>query len=200
MKVDSLAIYIDSLGGVATAAQLKEDGFTPGTIEHAYRRGAIDRLTRGVYCAANALDDDFAAACLRWKRCVLSHGSALYLLGLSDRPPIALDVTVPHGYNPRSLKVENPGIRIHRVSPALYGLGVIEARTPMGNRVRCYDAERSVADIIKERSRRGVDAQLVRDAVGGYFRMGGRDLARLSHMCEVVGVRDELQAYLEVLT
>ena len=30
--------------------------------------------------------------------------------------------------------------------------------------------------------------------------MDGRDLARLAKMCEAVGVRNELQTYLEVLT
>ena len=179
MRTDSLVKCIDKLGGIATAAQLKEVGFTPGLIEHAYRRGAIDKLTRGVYCSADVFDDEFAAVCARWKKCVLSHGSALYLLGLSDRIPFSLEVTVPHGYNPKSLKDENPGIYIHHVSPKLHNLGIIEVKTPMGNRARCYDAERSIADLIKERSRRGVDAQLMHDAIGGYFKMDGRDLTRL---------------------
>ena len=200
MKTDRLVKYIDRLGGVAAAAQLSEAGFTPGLVEHAYKRGVIDKLTRGVYCSANVFDDEFTAVCARWKKCILSHGSALYLLGLSDRAPFSLDVTVPHGYNPKSLKDENPGIRIHHVSPKLHGLCLIEVKTPMGNRTRCYDAERSIADLIKERSKGEADAQLVRDAIGGYFKMEKRDLARLSKMCEAVGVRNELQTYLEVLT
>ena len=162
--------------------------------------GAIDKLTRGVYCSADVFDDEFAAICARWKKCVLSHSSAPYLLGLSDRVPFSLEVTVPHGYNPKSLKDENPGICIHHVSPKLHSLGAIEVKTPMGNRARCYDVERSIADLIKERSRREVDAQLMHNAIGGYFKMDGRDLTRLAKMCEAVGVRDELQIYLEVLT
>lgn len=199
MKTDSLVNYIDALGGIATAAQLKEAGFTPGLIDHAYKHGAIDKLTRGVYCSEDVFDDEFAAVCARWRKCVLSHGSSLYLLGLSDRAPFSLDVTVPHGYNPKSLKSENPDIRIHHVSPELHELGAIEVKTPMGNRVRCYDAERSIADLIKRQSRGRADAQLIHDAVNGYFNMEERDLARLSRMCEAVGVRNELQIYLEVL-
>ncbi len=200
MKSIDILKFIEEQGGITTAARLKKAGFTPGSIDYAYKCGDIDKPSRGVYCCFDSLDDDFATVCLRWKRCILSHGSSLYLLGLSDRVPSALDVTVPHGYNPKSLKEENPGIRIHRVSPSLHGLGLIEVKTPMGNTTRCYDAERSVADLIKQRSKGGVDAQLIRDAVGGYFRMEGRDLARLSQMCEALGVRDELQTYLEVLT
>lgn len=200
MKTESLVKYIEELGGIATAAQIKQAGYGASLIDHAYRRGFIDKLTRGVYCSIDVLDDGFAAVCSRWRKCVLSHGSALYLLGLSDRAPFSLDVTVPHGYNPKSLKDENPGIRIHHVSPELYGLGVIAAKTPAGNHARWYDAERSIADLIKERRRGGVDAQLVHDAMGGYFRMEGRDVSRLAQVCEAMGVREELETYLEVLT
>ena len=200
MRTNFLAEYINELGGVATAAQLKKAGFSPGLIDYAYKCGVIDKLTRGVYCSANVFDDDFTAVCTRWKKCVLSHGSALYLLGLSDKIPSVLDVTVPYGYNPKGLKTENPGIHIHHVSPELHSLGVIEVKTPMGNWTCSYDVERSVADIIKERSKGKADTQLVRDAIVGYFKMKGRDLSRLSQMCEAVGIRDELQTYLEVLT
>ena len=96
--------------------------------------------------------------------------------------------------------MENPGIRIHHVSHDLYRLGMVERTTPMGNRVRSYDAERSIADLIKERSKGNIDTQLIRDAIGGYFKRRDRDLPRLAKMCEAVGVRDELQVYLEVLT
>lgn len=124
----------------------------------------LGRLGYRLKGGADVFDDEFAAVCARWKKCVFSHGSALYLLGLSDRPPFSLDVTVPHGYNPKSLKDENPRIRIHRVSPRLHALGVVDIKMPMGNPVRCYDAERSIADLIKERARGGVDTQLMRDA------------------------------------
>lgn len=199
MRIDDLANHIDELGGIATAAQLKEAGFGPGIIEHAYKRGLIDKLTRGVYCATNVIDDDFATVCTRWRKCVFSHGSALYLLGLSDRAPFTLDVTVPHGYNPKSLKTENPGIRVHQISPELYELGIIEIATPMGNKARAYDAERSIADLVKARLKGDADSQLIYDAIVGYFRSEQRNLARLSIICEKVGVRNELQTYLEVL-
>lgn len=199
MRISEMVSYVDELGGVATAAQLKRAGFAPGLIDYAFRKGLIDKLTRGVYCTPDILDDDFAAVCARWRGCILSYGSALYMLGLSDRIPSVLDVTVPYGYNPRSLKEEYPGIRIHHVSPEIHGLGVAKVVTATGGRALSYDAERSIADLIKARAKNGVDAQLIRDAVRGYFKSEGRDLARLSRMCEVLGVRDELQVYLEVL-
>ncbi|WP_165252856.1 type IV toxin-antitoxin system AbiEi family antitoxin domain-containing protein [Adlercreutzia sp. ZJ304] len=196
----SVAEHIEELGGVATAAQLKEAGFSPGVIEHAFSSGRIDRLTRGVYCSLDVLDDEFAAVTMRWPKCILSHGTALYLLGLSDRVPGNLSVSVPRGYNPQELRRTHPDMRIYREGDKLYGLGRTTVKDPMGIVVPAYDAERSIADIIQERAKGTVNPQLVRDALVGYFRKSDRDLPKLAKMSEALGVRDELQTYLEVLT
>ena len=125
-KSEEIARLVQDAGGVATAAQITGAGFLPGSISHALKSGAIDKLTRGVYCSPEVFDDEFATVTYRWRKCVLSHGSALYLAGLSDRVPGALDVTVPHGYNPRGLFLEHPDVRIHRVNKDVYELGITE--------------------------------------------------------------------------
>lgn len=56
--------------------------------------------------------DEFVAVSYRWRKFVISHGSALYLAGLSDRMSYASDVTVLHGYNPRGLTREHPDARL----------------------------------------------------------------------------------------
>lgn len=198
-RSDEIAEFIESAGGIASAAQIAKAGFLPGSVSYALESGAIDRLTRGVYCSPEVFGDEFAAISYRWGKCVLSHGSALYLAGLSDRVPSSLDVTVPHGYNPRSLAFEHPDVRIHRVSPELYELGIVEARSPGGGTVKAYCAERAVADLISQRTSEGADPQLVRDAVAGYFKLEGADLPKLARMCEALGVEEEFRMYLEVL-
>ena len=130
---------------------------------------------------------------------MLSHGSALYLAGLSDRVPGALDVTVPHGYNPRGLSLEHPDVRVHRVNKDVYELGIIEAKSPGGAMVRAYCAERAVADLISQRASGGADPQLVHDAVAGYFKRADADLENLARMCTALGVEKEFRMYLEVL-
>ena len=108
-------------------------------------------------------------------------------------------VTVPRGYNPVRLIEEFPGSQIHWVRPDIYELGATNIMTPSGNRVRCYNSERSIADLIRQRKLAGVDAQLVRDAIGGYFNSREKNLHELARMCEALRVRRELQVYLEVL-
>ncbi len=196
---EKLARFIDASGGVASAAQIKKAGFLPGTIAHALEAGAIDKLTRGVYCTVDVFDDEFAAIANRWKRCVFSHGSALFLAGLSDRVPSQLDVSVPYGYNPVGIRVEYPDVRVHRVKPEIYELGVTETKTPTGATVKAYCAERAVADLIEQRVTEGADPQLVRDAVAGYFKRADKNLPELAQMCAALGVENEFRMYLEVL-
>ena len=198
-KSDELAHYIESVGGVASAARLKSAGFLSGSIAYALDNGSIDKLTRGVYCSPEVFDDEFAAISNRWRKCVFSHGSALFLSGLSDRVPSVLDVTVPHGYNPRALTKKFPDVRIHRVRPDIYEMGLSESKSPGGAYVRSYDAERAVADLIAQRSSKGADPQLVRDAVAGYFRRKDANLPKLARRCAALGVEEEFKIYLEVL-
>ena len=199
-KNEQIAEFVETAGGIASAAQITAAGFLPGSISYALKSGAIDKLTRGVYCLPEVFDDEFAAITYRWNKCVLSHGSALYLAGLSDRVPAAIDVTVPHGYNPRGLVREHPDARIHRVSPKLYELGIVKAESPGGGTVKAYCAERAVADLISQRASEGADPQLIHDAVAGYFKRKNADLPKLARMCRARGVEKEFQMYLEVLS
>ena len=113
--------------------------------------------------------------------------------------PRALDVMVPHGYNPRGLVREHPDVRIHGVSQNIYELGITEAKSPGGAMVRAYGAERAVADLISQQSSEGADPQLVRDAVLGYFKRDSADIEELARMCSALGVEAEFKVYLEVL-
>ena len=93
-RSEEIAEFVEDSGGIASAAQIAKAGFLPGSISYALESGAIDKLTRGVYCLPEVFDDEFAAISYRWSKCVLSHGSALYLAGLSNKVPAAIDVTV----------------------------------------------------------------------------------------------------------
>lgn len=112
-KSEEIARLVRDAGGMASAAQITEASFLPGSISNALKSGAIGKLTRGVYCSPEVFDDELAAVTYRWRKCVLSHGSALYLAGLFDRMPGALDVTVPPriqpaGAFPRAPRREDP--------------------------------------------------------------------------------------------
>ena len=66
--------------------------------------GEIQKVSRGVYSAANSMADEMAGLQMKYKRAIFSHETALYFWELTDRTPLAYSVTVPTGYNATLLK------------------------------------------------------------------------------------------------
>ena len=82
------------------------------------------------------------------------------------------------------------------MKPELHGLGAATRRTTFGNEVRCYDAERTVCDVFRSRSR--MDAETVLAALRNYVASKNRDLPKLSRYACAFGIFDRLRAELEV--
>jgi hypothetical protein len=67
------------------------------------------------------------------------------VLDLTDRTPIKYSMTFPLRYNTTALKSEN--VKYYRVKDDLYELGIITAKSPSGNSIRIYNAERTLCDL-----------------------------------------------------
>lgn len=198
-RLKQLECFIADNGGSVTASEVRDARFSPSLLAVLLKNGTVERETRGVYVLADTLIDEYTTIAARWKRCVFSYGTALYLLGLSDRTPSIIDVTLPRGYNPRNLLDEYPQIRVHYVYAEVYDIGRTKLKTPTGTAVPAYDAERSICDLLKARRTGKVDMQLFNTAITGYFKGHDRDMRKLSTYARRLGVEDDLHRYTEVL-
>ncbi len=161
----------------------------------AVNRGDLVKVQCGLYCTPGTWEDDYLAAQLRFARGMFSHDTALYLLGLSDSAPESPTMSFPRGYNPSAAK--KCGI-IAKSSPReLHDLGSIVARTPFGNTVRVYDAERTLCDML--RGTASPDLQLLSPAFRSYLSSRARDLPKLQSYAKALGVAPKVRRYLEVL-
>ena len=79
----------------------------------------------------------------------------------------------------------------------LYSLGVTDLKTPGGNIVRGYCAERSLCDILRPRNH--TDVQVVTDAFKIYASRKERNIPLLSEYAHKLRVEERLRSYLEVL-
>lgn len=66
----------------------------------------------------------------------------------------------------------------------------------MGKEVRCYDAERTVCDLLRSRSR--MDEETVISAVKNYVIYKNKDLNRLAVYAEKFNVSKNLKSYMEI--
>ena len=178
-----------------TTSQVLELGFSKTLLTKYVEKGLLERIRHGAYILSDSVHDVMYTLSLRSKRIIFSHDSALFLNGLSERTPFVHSITIPSDATiPASIKGES--IRYY-VKPELHQIGLIEKNTTFGNRVKCYDAERTICDIFRSRNR--LDEETVVSAIKNYSSYEDKDLNRLGIYAEQFKVGEKLKTYLEVL-
>ena len=79
----------------------------------------------------------------------------------------------------------------------MHDVGLITMKTPFGNPVPVYDAERTICDIVRSRS--GIEMQTFQGALKQYVARREKDLRKLMHYAQLFRVEKLLRQYLEVL-
>lgn len=102
--------------GLFTTQQAAEAGYSPQLLVHHVRTGRILRVCRGIYRLVHfpaGAHEELVAAWLWSERAgVLSHQTALSLLGLSDVLPAQIHITLPRKWRLRRLRVP-AGVVLH---------------------------------------------------------------------------------------
>jgi len=192
---DDLIKLMKASGGVLRAGDAVRAGVSRAALLALVRDGELERAAHGVYVIAGELHDEMFVLQLRSSRLVFSHETALWLNGLSDRAPLEYHVTIPTGAPLGTLL--RGDCRCHYVKPELFDFGVTMRKTEFGNEVRCYDAERTLCDMVRHESRVGVEA-----LVGGlkaYATRKDKDIAALMIMAKRFSVVERMSRYMGVL-
>ena len=181
--------------GIVTTAMVVREGVSRGILKYLSDSGALEKTSRGVYILPDAWEDEFINIASRYKRGIFSLETALYLCDLTDRTPNRFHMTFPAAYNLTGPK--NEGIICSGSKEPYYSLGAVNLKTPGGNEVRGYCAERSLCDILNPRNH--TDIQVISDAYKKYVSRTDRNIPLLSEYAHKLHVEDKLRAYLEVL-
>lgn len=181
--------------GTITSSEIDKMGISRGSLEFLVKNGKLERSVRGVYILPEMWDDDMYNLQVRFKRGVFSCETALFLNDLTDRTPNKYYMTFPIGYNVTSLKDEN--VKAFRTKQEFYELGIITAKTTIGNPVKVYNAEKTLCDILRKKN--NVDIQVVADAFKQYAKRNKKNIPLLSEYAKIMRVEKKLRSYLEVL-
>ena len=155
----------------------------------------IQRISRGVYSAANYIVDEMVSIQARYKGAIFSHETALYLLELTDRTPLFYSVTVPAVYNATPLKAS--GAKVYFVNRGLYLLGSITMKSPHGNDIKTFNLERTICDVL--RSRNQIDVQFVNEALKKYVIHKDRNIDQLYNYAKQFRIQKIVRETIEVL-
>jgi len=181
--------------GILTAAQANVLGISNERLRLLVRSGDLERVSHGVYISPDDHVDRMYIAQQRRRKIIYSHETALYLHELTDRDPISYTVTVPTGYNTKTLR--EAGLAVLAVKRELHELGAVQMETMFGNAVLAYGLERTICDCIRSRSQ--MDIAIVTDAVKRYSKRKDKHLDVLMQMAEEFRIVKPIRSYMEVL-
>lgn len=186
---------VDDNDGIISTKMVTELGIPRTYLSELIKKGMLERYKRGIYISTQSNDDKMYCFQMRFSQATFSHESALFLHQYIEKMPEQPIVTVKTGTNTKNLV--NNGARVHSIRQDLYTLGETEIKTRYGRNVRTYNIERSICDIIRNRSR--VDSEIIVSTVKKYNDSPKKDFSRLITYAEELKVAKILNNYLEFL-
>ena len=155
----------------------------------------LARVTRGLYMLSDCFEDEYYQFQSTNKSAIFSLETALYLHGFSDRIPTIYYVTVPRNYGGNLLKEKN--VKLFYVKDEWFEIGIIELDSPMGNRIKVYDMERTICDIVKYRNK--VDLEIFSKALKQYVHSKSKNMNNLILYAKQLNIEEEVRKYMEVM-
>ena len=193
--MNELAAIAKTQGGIIETKIAAEHGISKAMLYKLCREDKILRIVKGQYILTDDMQDELLSISKRSEKIILSHETALFLHGISDRTPFEHTVTAPSDCIPSAaIKSE---CKVYYIKPELFELGKTTLRTPAGNDVPAYDLERTICDVIRSRNKLGTETFLA--ALKLYAASPKKDLNKLNSYAKQMRVDKVLRQYLEVL-
>lgn len=147
----------------------------------------IEKVSRGIYLSPSAFVDSYFSFQQKYKKAIFSHMNALYFYGMTEEFPYNYTVTVPQSYH---VDTVNEKCNVFYVADDIYEIGVVEVETPSGNKVRAYDKERCICDIIRSKGR--MDPEQVKKSIKQYIQSKDKNVAKLSDYAKRMGISEKV--------
>ena len=194
-NIERIEKLLKKNNGIITTREVEKIGINSRVLTRMIEKGLIERVARGVYIGEDTFEDQYFITQAVCRKGIFSHETALYFHDLCDRTPIRYQLTIPSYYNTKLLK--DKSYDFFYLKDELYEIGIIEMKTPYGNRIKVYDLERTICDII--RSKKRIETALFTDAMKRYAERKDRNSIRLHKYAKLFNIEDEIRKYLEVL-
>lgn len=186
---------MDENNGMITTRMIEPFNISRQYLLNMEKKGDIIRVFRGIYISSNIFEDSYFYFQQKYKKAIFSHMNALYFYGMTEEFPYNYTITVPYGYHVDTI---NEKCNVFYVSDDIYELGVVEIETPSGNKVRAYDMERCICDIIRSKGR--MDPEQVNKSIRQYMRRKDKNLLRLSEYAKKMNISEKVFNKLEAFS
>lgn len=195
LKRELLQKMLQDNHGVLRTADVIAAGISKEYFYQFAKASGMEKIAHGIYTSAESWPDEMYLLQLQFSKAIFSYETALYLHDLSEMEPMPLSVTVAAGYNPAGLVKR--GIKVYKVKPEWYELGICQKESPGGHLLRLYDMERTICDIIRRRSE--TEVSVFKYALNEYSKRKDKNLNRLGTYAQAMRMEKQIRNYMEVL-
>jgi len=186
---------VEDNNGIISTREVTELGIPRTYLSEMVKQGLLERYERGIYISVTSNNDKMYCFQMRFAQVVFSHESALFLHHYIEKVPSRLVVTVRTGTNTKNLM--KSGTRVHSIRSELFTLGEIKKETDFGRIVGTYDIERTICDVVRNRSK--IENEIIVSVLKKYKDSPKKDFSRLFSYAENLKVAKILYNYLEFL-
>lgn len=194
-KEEQILELIENNNGVITTKEILENNINRVFLTRLVNKGELERVKQGLYVLPSTWGDEYFNL-IYGNNAIFSYETALYFLNLCESIPSTYHITVNRGYN-GSLKNKN-NVKLHFMRKEMFELGRIIIKSPQGQEISCYNAERCICDLLKDKDNQ--DIETIKYAITEYLNnKTDRDLPKLINYAKKFNVEDDINKYLEVL-
>ena len=192
--IDKILKIMKKNNEIITPAQLEEKGISRVYLSRMEEEGIIERIDRGIYVTKDFKYDEYYLFQLKYPKAIFSYNTALYFYEMTERTPIKMDVTVYREYNPHRFK---DLVNVYKISKELYNLGVTEKKSPQGMKVKTYNLERTVCDIIKDKD--SLDIEIRNKAIKKAIKSKEFNASKMFEYAKKMNIYDKVKNYMEAI-
>ena len=179
---------------IITPSTLEEKGISRVYLSKMEKEGIIEKIDRGIYVTEDFKYDEYYLFQLKYPKAIFSYNTALYFYEMTERTPIKMDVSISKNYNPHRFK---DIVNVYRINDELFDLGIVEKKSPQGMKVRTYNLERTICDIIKDKD--SVDIEIRNKAIKKAIKSKEFNASKMFEYAKKMNIYDKVKNYMEAI-
>lgn len=189
-----IEIHLKKSGGIITSAYCRENNIPTVYLSRLAKEGKLFRVQKGIYIIEDGDFDEYYFFQYQYGKAIFSYETALFLLGLTDKIPWRIDVTVYNGYK---FNEKQDTLNINYVKKSIYNLGIMQKKTMFGNIVNVYSYERILCDFISNKEK--MDTEVYVKLIRSYSKYKDKDIHSLYEIARKMGIEDKVREVMEVV-
>ena len=197
MNIEQKIINIvNKNNGFVTRKDINRSGIPSIYLSRFVAKHHFKQIVRGFYANEEWIVDPYVVFQYTYPQFVYSFTSAIFLHGLGDILPNYLEVTGPLNYRPMP-NPRNDVITHTDTVEETYNLGIVDVVTVFGNKVRVYDKEKTICDLIKNKEK--VEFEIYVKALNNYAKSKDKNINKLVEYARIMKIESKVLNQMEVI-